>query len=422
MNPGPGRSGAPAPPASALIHQKRHSGIEITATEEKTDAETCAAVGVMIQKMPGRLRKKMFALRKRIEWMVREYGIEHVGLQTLTIRENVTDGKEFNKRFKSISTNVFPKIFLDWIRVYERQKRGAWHVHVVVATKADIRAGSNPEALNKLLKDRNERRIPKSTYYAGLQRYASPNLRAIWKEFRRFCGIREFKERRKSKGKRYYKFDACHLLPIISTPQALAVYVSKYISKRFENRKPEDKGMRLVGCSKRVSRVCGEQFSWAVGAGSLWRTKLAILAEMLNFQSTDEFANKFGSKWAYHLRSAIDILLLPHYANMKLARADGWDLVNTTDGSPWPWADLDLPQAQVQESRTQAFKIVQNLIARRRGTQKFRSRAEMAWDPERREGMQKQPRVYKEFKPPSKPKVWNQDEFSGLDGPQIIKD
>ncbi len=50
----------------------------------------------MIQQLPGRLRKKMFAIRSRIEWMVEEYGIEHVGLQTLTIRENVTDRKEFN--------------------------------------------------------------------------------------------------------------------------------------------------------------------------------------------------------------------------------------------------------------------------------------------------------------------------------------
>ena len=65
----------------------------------------------MIQQLPGRLRKKMFAIRSRIEWIVQEYGIEHVGLQTLTIRENVTDRKEFKKRFKSISTNVFPKIY-----------------------------------------------------------------------------------------------------------------------------------------------------------------------------------------------------------------------------------------------------------------------------------------------------------------------
>ena len=34
---------------------------------------------------------------------------DHVGLQTMTIRENVTDRKEFERRFKSIATNAFPK-------------------------------------------------------------------------------------------------------------------------------------------------------------------------------------------------------------------------------------------------------------------------------------------------------------------------
>ena len=83
---------------------------------------------------------------------------------------------------------------------------------------------------------------------------ASPihNLRNIWKEFRRLCGLGEFKERRKG---RYYKFDACHLLPIISSAEALAAYVSKYISKGFDQRRPEDKGMRLVGSTRNVSRL-----------------------------------------------------------------------------------------------------------------------------------------------------------------------
>ena len=38
--------------------------------------------------------------------MVEKYGIEHVGLQTLTIRENVTDRKDFTRRFKSLATSV----------------------------------------------------------------------------------------------------------------------------------------------------------------------------------------------------------------------------------------------------------------------------------------------------------------------------
>ena len=138
MNPGPGQGGAPAPPSPALIHQLSNSGIEADSTEVKTQEDARIAVAKMIQQLPGRLRKKMFAIRSRIEWMVREYGLEHVGLQTLTIRENVTDRKEFTRRFKSLATNVFPKIYEDWLRVFERQQRGAWHAHVVVVTKQDI--------------------------------------------------------------------------------------------------------------------------------------------------------------------------------------------------------------------------------------------------------------------------------------------
>jgi hypothetical protein len=43
-------------------------------------------------------------------------------------------------------------------------------------------------------------------------------------------------------------------LPIISTAQALAVYVSKYISKGFEHCRPEDKGMRLGTYTSRFNR------------------------------------------------------------------------------------------------------------------------------------------------------------------------
>ena len=109
LDPGPGQGGPSGPPCPALIHQSSNSGIELPSTGVKSDAEARVAVAKMIQQLPGRLRKKMYAIRKRIEWMVQEYGIEHVGLQTLTIRENVTDRKEFTRRFKSLATNVFPK-------------------------------------------------------------------------------------------------------------------------------------------------------------------------------------------------------------------------------------------------------------------------------------------------------------------------
>jgi hypothetical protein len=236
------------------------------------------------------------------------------------------------------------------------------------------------------------------------------------------CGLREFKHRRKSKGKRYYKFDASHLLPIISTPQALAVYVSKYLGKGFQHRRPEDKGMRLVGCSKNVSGLCSEHFSWGDGAGRVWRMKVGTLGTIFGFASQDDFAKALGKKWAYFIRPAIDVLLLPRYPTMREARADGWDLVNSVDSSPWPWPDLLLPQADVQESKAAAIRLVRQLIDRRRKKPKRRSRVEEAWDPEAWPQLPNRKKEYRFFKPPKKKPKLTQDEFSGLDEPRTMKD
>jgi hypothetical protein len=357
-----------APTASALIHQNRNNGIEFNSPplwKEFQAEQEQKAVDEVMKIVPSRLRKKMFALRLKVEWMVKTYGANHVGLQTMTIRENVTDRKEFERRFKSIATNAFPKIYVEWLRVFERQQRGAWHAHIVVVTKADIRTGTDAAALNQLLKDKRDRKIPKAIYYAGIKRLASENLRNIWKEFRRLCGLKEFKARRRKK-MGYYKFDACHLLPIISTAEALAAYVSKYISKGFEQRRPEDKGMRLVGSTRNVSRLCNERFSWASGGGRLWRSKLGILAGMLNVKSLDGFAEMFGPKWAYHLQPAIAIVELPYYDDMKLARLNGWDLRNEQD-EPWPWPDLTPPPDYVWKQNFKAFVLAKEVWLNRQG-------------------------------------------------------
>jgi hypothetical protein len=103
-----------------------------------------------------------------------------------------------------------------------------------------------------------------------------------------------------------------------------------------------------------VSRLGNEHFSWADGGGKLWRSKLAILAGLLNIKSLDEFAERFGPKWAYRLQPVIAMINLPYYEDMKLAKMDGWDLVNDR-GEPWLGHDLRLPVEIVRESHLQAF-------------------------------------------------------------------
>ena len=62
--------------------------------------------------------------------------------------------------------------------MFERQQRGAWHAHVVVVTKEDIRTGTDAVGLNQLLKDKRDRKISKAIYYSGIKRLASPNLQS----------------------------------------------------------------------------------------------------------------------------------------------------------------------------------------------------------------------------------------------------
>jgi hypothetical protein len=98
---------------------------------------------------------------------------------------------------------------------------------------------------------------------------------------------------------------------------------------------------------------------------------------------------------------------------MKQARADGWDLVSTRDGSPWPWPDLDLPIADVQASRMQAFLLARQLLARRGRKQKGERQALGVWDLEQSESERHMPRVFKVFRPPPKPAVLTQGELPG---------
>jgi hypothetical protein len=119
--------------------------------------------------------------------------------------------------------------------------------------------------------------------------------------------------------------------------------------------------MRLVGSTRNVSRVCIERFSWAGGGGKLWRAKLGILAGLLNIKSLDEFAERYGPKWAYHLQPVIAMIDLPYYENMKLAKMDGWDLSNER-GEPWPWPDLTPPNEIVRQSHWQAFVLAKEIF------------------------------------------------------------
>lgn len=103
----------------------------------------------------------------------------------------------------------------------------------------------------------------------------------------------------------------------------------------------------------------------------MWRARLGILAGRLNLRSLDEYAERFGAKWAYHLEPVLSGIMLPHYGDMKLVRMDGWDLENDR-GEPWPFANLSLPEGIVVKSHLQAFVQAKEIELRRCGGGKRR--------------------------------------------------
>jgi hypothetical protein len=80
-----------------------------------------------------------------IEWMVNKYGINHVGLLTLSfgvpgsgrgsqatkeLRELAKDLDFVQKRWASFRSNVIAVRYKDWICILEPHKDGVWHIHV----------------------------------------------------------------------------------------------------------------------------------------------------------------------------------------------------------------------------------------------------------------------------------------------------
>ena len=97
-----------------------------------------------------------------IEWMVKKYGLNNVGLLTLTfgvpgsgrgsqatkeLREQAKDLEFVQKRWHSLNSNIIRGRYQDWICILEPQGDGVWHLHVVVVTKFDIRTGTDVETL-----------------------------------------------------------------------------------------------------------------------------------------------------------------------------------------------------------------------------------------------------------------------------------
>lgn len=229
-------------------------------------------------------QKSAFALSENVERFCRLYSIENCGFLTLTFPDNVKDHKEASRRFDNMRRRFLSTFYGEWIWDRERQIRGAWHYHIIIQCKGDIRTGFDWEEYGSWISD----------YQAGKKRRLKtgcPLLRSLWD-----LNSRAFPK---------YGFGRVELLPIRSTSEAVAKYVGKYISKQIGQRPEEDKGVRLTGHS--AGFIASKPvFSWNTEGAKKWRQNLALFAQLsCGCDTFEEFSTAAGPKWAYKYKNMI---------------------------------------------------------------------------------------------------------------------
>ena len=275
--------------------------------------------------------KAVWGVRQNVKYWCDLFGIENMAFLTITVRKNITDKKEYSRRYKSLY-NYLMASGIDTILLKgdEPQSRGAWHSHCLSYMGEDVRTGFDFDSfkmsnqLAQIMRDENKAKggkpedwlknapkVQRQLYEKATKRYtrsASPKLRRAWKIIR--------------KGAKAAGFGRCELVPV-KHGKALGDYIGKYISKGFASVSPETKGMRKINYCRRIRRKVGSQFSWVNGGSAEWRKNLSACAKYYGIREDNEarknkkgkwikpdrdyqrMAKVFGERWAYNYSDEI---------------------------------------------------------------------------------------------------------------------
>jgi len=176
--------------------------------------------------------KLAYAVQLSVEELCRTSANPTFG--TFTFQDNVEDKGEAEIRFSRLRERLRrAKPTLRFVGVWQRQERGAWHVHLVIDRQLDI------------------------TW-----------LRPIAIE----CGFGSFINLRRIKPTPGFRD--------MGGGRKVAQYISRYVTR--DERRPEDKGVRLV-CWMGGAKVCNQRFAWANGLQALWRRGRGLFYEMFEY-------------------------------------------------------------------------------------------------------------------------------------------
>jgi hypothetical protein len=143
----------------------------------------------------------------------------------------------------------------------------------------------------------------------------------------------------------------------------------------MQNRRPEDKGVRLVRCGKGM-RFVNSRISFNSPKARNYRRKLAAFAAQPRIRAAGvrdyaDMKRVFGKRWGYFLLPAILEMELEHYPTRADAEADGHDFPPEV---PLDAVDIRItvsyPDAEWEEDdrRQRRLRIRRELFARKRGT------------------------------------------------------
>lgn len=226
-------------------------------------------------------RKAAHALAENVASLLAAVGLDRLGFLTLTFPDNCSDHKEAYSRFRSFNTNYLANHaqFGDWLCVKERQRRGAWHYHLLIDCGGDIRTGIDWDQV-------------------ASQKYSSANehLRFLWADLR--ANLPK------------YGFGRSELLPVRSNIEAMGRYIGKYISKHIGSRKEEDAGVRLCSYSRNWPRS-NSHFQWYTANSQKWRANVQKLAEWFDCSTLEELTAKLGRRWAFRYAEDIAAGVVP---------------------------------------------------------------------------------------------------------------
>jgi len=224
-------------------------------------------------------KKSAFCLRTNCGKFIDDVGIDNVGFLTLTFPDNVLDNKEAYRRFCNMRKQFLSIFFGSWMLVKERQKRGAWHYHILIDCKTDIRSGINWDEIHPPDGQRAK--------YSS----ASNELRNLWSILRDRLPI--------------YGFGRSELLPIRSNAEATSKYVGKYIAKHIYGRSDQDKGVRLTSYSQKAQKAATPNFQWNSPGAKTWRSNLARWGQVCQIPDITDMQNHYGHRWAFKLSGII---------------------------------------------------------------------------------------------------------------------